>query len=634
MVLKIAIIVVLLCFNISHGAQSLSLPHAKNPRIQKSGITSGFHALISHRQGQLTEPSPIKSASFGDANLRPKKPALGSFSDIFGLGKQSSEKIQPKHRQPRKFDHSHRIGAASTIQNTNVQPDPLFVSSGDIVWPKEKPPSPGLKLSPYSGGRQGAHTFWRANVNAIHDDTLEVADLSVLDVHHPQSPYGLIQDVLPQSPYPPRNYPGTAADVAEGLNPQDVWLSDGDLLVLKGGTTSTQEGFDNPWEPLDDYQAPYREPVLAPENILETHKGQFSGIAMFLPSVQEPTHLNHYGDSRHKHGEEIIERSPRLGGFHHTGQTRSHNGGLPLLSVPSSSSNNVVFPIVQTSVGSSQRSTITSRSPVEYNSGWIPSSPSFNAFLRTSSFPPGTLSSPGESHKPNSQPWRHHPADATTPSQLISADSYSSLGLSGTSARTDTTILRQERDDGTYISRPPLTSHRTKSILYQNIPSVKTATNQEKPSSDGNQKIKSLRHSLRSAKVSISGTQDFYPSLLSFRSLMNLKAHEPSNTPLFVSRPLSALPSNSSFTSTHTTVQASPVKRNLPPQARSVSQPINRPIQSLNWSPGSFSNIQNRARYIHPIGLQLQGIQFLQQRPLKRSSGVSQEPLNFSGLGG
>lgn len=121
MVLKIAIIVVLLCFNISHGAQSLSLPHAKNPRIQKSGITSGFHALISHRQGQLTEPSPIKSASFGDANLRPKKPALGSFSDIFGLGKQSSEKIQPKHRQPRKFDHSHRIGAASTIQNTNVR---------------------------------------------------------------------------------------------------------------------------------------------------------------------------------------------------------------------------------------------------------------------------------------------------------------------------------------------------------------------------------------------------------------------------------------------------------------------------------------------------------------------------------
>ena len=36
------------------------------------------------------------------------------------------------------------------------------------------------------------------------------------------------------------------------------------MLVLKGGSTSDWESFDNPWQPIDDFQAPYREPVLPP----------------------------------------------------------------------------------------------------------------------------------------------------------------------------------------------------------------------------------------------------------------------------------------------------------------------------------------------------------------------------------
>ena len=43
-----------------------------------------------------------------------------------------------------------------------------------------------------------------------------------------------------------------------------VWLADDNLLVLKGGSTSDRDGYDNPWEPIDDFQAPYREPVLPP----------------------------------------------------------------------------------------------------------------------------------------------------------------------------------------------------------------------------------------------------------------------------------------------------------------------------------------------------------------------------------
>ena len=39
---------------------------------------------------------------------------------------------------------------------------------------------------------------------------------------------------------------------------------DESLLVLKGGSTKDEDVFEDLWEPLDDYEAPYREPVLPP----------------------------------------------------------------------------------------------------------------------------------------------------------------------------------------------------------------------------------------------------------------------------------------------------------------------------------------------------------------------------------
>ena len=58
-----------------------------------------------------------------------------------------------------------------------------------------------------------------------------------LDVHHPDSPYGLIQDVLkpvfrkkPQIGFLDNN---NQLDLG-GLDSNEVWLSQGNLLVLKG----------------------------------------------------------------------------------------------------------------------------------------------------------------------------------------------------------------------------------------------------------------------------------------------------------------------------------------------------------------------------------------------------------------
>lgn len=57
------------------------------------------------------------------------------------------------------------------------------------------------------------------------------------------------------------------------LKPQDIWLSEGDLLILKGGQTLDRSSFDNPWEPLDDYEAPYKEPKLPPPDFVPVEFG-------------------------------------------------------------------------------------------------------------------------------------------------------------------------------------------------------------------------------------------------------------------------------------------------------------------------------------------------------------------------
>ena len=38
------------------------------------------------------------------------------------------------------------------------------------------------------------------------------------------------------------------------LAPEDVWMSVGKLLVLKGSSATSRAGLYDPWEPIDDYQ--------------------------------------------------------------------------------------------------------------------------------------------------------------------------------------------------------------------------------------------------------------------------------------------------------------------------------------------------------------------------------------------
>ena len=91
---------------------------------------------------------------------------------------------------------------------------------------------------------------------------------------------------------------GEIVNDIEDVKPDDVWLSDGGLLVLKGGvsrfsarngaTSDRRKWLDDPWEPLDDYQAPYREPILPPPDFIPND----TGVGVPLPPDDEDNVFN------------------------------------------------------------------------------------------------------------------------------------------------------------------------------------------------------------------------------------------------------------------------------------------------------------------------------------------------------
>ncbi|KAG4075682.1 hypothetical protein HA402_003507 [Bradysia odoriphaga] len=85
--------------------------------------------------------------------------------------------------------------------------------------------------------------------------------------------YGLIQteifDKTPKRPgvisyLPNPEVPNDTASNYGGLDEEDIWLAEDHLLVLKGGNLNNKHKND-PWKPIDDYEAPERQ-VKIPDN--------------------------------------------------------------------------------------------------------------------------------------------------------------------------------------------------------------------------------------------------------------------------------------------------------------------------------------------------------------------------------
>ena len=109
-----------------------------------------------------------------------------------------------------------------------------------------------------------------------------IKETPTLNVSSKDSPYALIDRFFPERESNRRFFNDNGTNLGN-LPASDVWLSDGDLLVLKGGTTPNRKAFDEPWSPLDDYVAPYREPKLPPPDFVPSD----TGVGLPLPQEDE-----------------------------------------------------------------------------------------------------------------------------------------------------------------------------------------------------------------------------------------------------------------------------------------------------------------------------------------------------------
>ena len=122
-----------------------------------------------------------------------------------------------------------------------------------------------FQLNFQQGSKQDKHM--NVSQDDEHDNEIR-DDLPTLNVSSKDSPYALIDKFFPERELNHqfmdrylekqlRNQSHNSLNLGQ-LNPKEVWLSDGNLLVLRGGATPNRKSFDDPFEPLDDYIAPYR----------------------------------------------------------------------------------------------------------------------------------------------------------------------------------------------------------------------------------------------------------------------------------------------------------------------------------------------------------------------------------------
>ncbi|KAF4525643.1 hypothetical protein B566_EDAN001243 [Ephemera danica] len=129
-----------------------------------------------------------------------------------------------------------------------------------VTTPTPPKPNPTSKARPIRQERP-------ANTPSSGDDEEETKSLAQQVA---EGKYGLIQNELFSSGAPVRpgilsytanlEVPRDTADNLGGLRPDEIWLSEGHVLVLSGGNL----GSEGHWEPIDNYQAPPRQVKIPP----------------------------------------------------------------------------------------------------------------------------------------------------------------------------------------------------------------------------------------------------------------------------------------------------------------------------------------------------------------------------------
>lgn len=157
--------------------------------------------------------------------------------------------------------------ATSTREYVSTTKEPVFIVEA------QKYEDPEYEANQVTNYEIKKENFVQSSAGEGKDDKKKDDSKKTLSDQVAEGKYGLIQNELFQTP-PKRpgvlsyaTNPETPSDTADnlgGLSKDEIWLSEDHLLVLKGGSLNT-ETRDEPWKPIDDYQAPPRQ-VKIPDN--------------------------------------------------------------------------------------------------------------------------------------------------------------------------------------------------------------------------------------------------------------------------------------------------------------------------------------------------------------------------------
>ncbi|XP_031627145.1 uncharacterized protein LOC116343298 [Contarinia nasturtii] len=207
------------------------------------------------------KPWPTSTSSTLPTLYGSTQPTTAS-SAAFSLATESLSTLSPSITTS-----SREHATATSAEPTTTTKEPVFIVEAQRY---EDPEYEANQVINYEIKKEG---FVESSAGEGKDDKKKDESKKTLSDQVAEGKYGLIQNELFKTPIKRPGIlsyatnPETPNDNASnlgGLSKDEIWLSEDHLLVLKGGSLNT-ETREEPWKPIDDYQAPLRQ-VKIPDN--------------------------------------------------------------------------------------------------------------------------------------------------------------------------------------------------------------------------------------------------------------------------------------------------------------------------------------------------------------------------------
>lgn len=233
----------------------------------------GHPATIHQGQCELSPPEGSAHASNNEGILFQEEGRFGSRTE----GRAARIQVAPSKRSK-----TTTTTPAPVTTTTTAKPKTATIKKR-LVAPRER--------------QQGVLVYTTSTTTPVPEDE----ETKSLSQQVKDGKYGLIQELFSAQPSRPgilsyapnREVPRDSEKNLGGLKPDEIWLSEGHMLVLSGFNKDDEDE----WEPIDDYQAPPRQvklpsnPSVPPPFPVQLHDGGPTGFVSskngFNPALQQ-----------------------------------------------------------------------------------------------------------------------------------------------------------------------------------------------------------------------------------------------------------------------------------------------------------------------------------------------------------